>query len=122
MTTNHKDKLDPALIRPGRADLQFRYSFATKKMIGDLFTLFYPTSLHGGMYDDIEVTSPVKELSGLEAKMNKVATKEDEMVWNKADVVEWRQRWVALIPEKTFSIAQLQGEGSDHEKVTDFLG
>jgi len=29
MTTNHKDKLDPALLRPGRADLHIEFGNAS---------------------------------------------------------------------------------------------
>lgn len=29
MTTNHKEKLDPALLRPGRADRHFELNYAS---------------------------------------------------------------------------------------------
>ncbi|KAI0559271.1 Mitochondrial chaperone BCS1 [Gracilaria domingensis] len=41
MTTNHVDQLDPALIRGGRVDKQFRFSPPSKKQLEVLFRLFY---------------------------------------------------------------------------------
>ena len=40
MTTNHKEKLDPALMRPGRADYHVELSNATYQMITRLFLRF----------------------------------------------------------------------------------
>ena len=42
MTTNHKDVLDPALIRPGRADLHVEFDFATREQAARLFKQFFP--------------------------------------------------------------------------------
>jgi chaperone BCS1 len=44
MTTNHKDVLDPALIRPGRADLHVEFDLATREQAGRLFRQFFPES------------------------------------------------------------------------------
>lgn len=41
MTTNHREKLDPALIRPGRIDETFYLGYATATMVRGLFALFY---------------------------------------------------------------------------------
>ena len=42
MTTNHKDKLDPALIRPGRVDHQVEIADATYDQTRKLFLQFFP--------------------------------------------------------------------------------
>ena len=42
MTTNHVDRLDPALIRPGRADIRLHIGFATRDQLRRLFEKFYP--------------------------------------------------------------------------------
>lgn len=42
MTTNHKDVLDPALIRPGRADLHVEFDYATREQARRLFAQFFP--------------------------------------------------------------------------------
>lgn len=41
MTTNHKDKLDPALLRPGRADIHIELTFADTFQVKGLFENFY---------------------------------------------------------------------------------
>lgn len=46
MTTNHKEKLDPALLRPGRADVHVELCNATFSMIKELFLKFYPNEEH----------------------------------------------------------------------------
>ena len=43
MTTNHKEKLDPALIRPGRADVHTELGLVNAKTARRLFDRFFPT-------------------------------------------------------------------------------
>lgn len=42
MTTNHPEKLDPALIRPGRVDVIYHIGNATVSQIERLYKRFYP--------------------------------------------------------------------------------
>lgn len=42
LTTNHKDRLDKALIRPGRVDVQVMLDYATDEQIGRMLSRFYP--------------------------------------------------------------------------------
>jgi len=41
MTTNHPDKLDPALIRPGRVDVKEYLGHATPYQMKQMFLRFY---------------------------------------------------------------------------------
>lgn len=41
MTSNHPEKLDKALIRPGRIDIAIEVSYCTREMIIDMFRYFY---------------------------------------------------------------------------------
>ena len=42
MTTNHIERLDPALIRPGRCDVKFEVKKASKKQLENMFLRFFP--------------------------------------------------------------------------------
>jgi len=42
MTTNHFDKLDPALSRPGRADMHLQFRNASRKQVAKLVGNFFP--------------------------------------------------------------------------------
>lgn len=41
LTTNHRERLDPALIRPGRVDREIQFGHATADQIERLFLNFY---------------------------------------------------------------------------------
>ncbi|CAE6475775.1 unnamed protein product [Rhizoctonia solani] len=41
-TTNHPERLDPALSRPGRMDVKIEYSHSTQWQAEQIFRLFYP--------------------------------------------------------------------------------
>jgi chaperone BCS1 len=47
MTSNHPDKLDPALIRPGRADIHVEFHHLNKQEQIDFSRLFYETPIKG---------------------------------------------------------------------------
>ncbi|KAL6067123.1 Mitochondrial chaperone BCS1 [Balamuthia mandrillaris] len=42
LTTNHVERLDPALIRCGRVDVKIPFSWATVEQVRDMFLHFYP--------------------------------------------------------------------------------
>lgn len=44
MTTNYPERLDPALIRPGRVDVKKEFGYVVPEQAQKLFTRFYPTS------------------------------------------------------------------------------
>ncbi|PWW77300.1 P-loop containing nucleoside triphosphate hydrolase protein [Tuber magnatum] len=45
MTTNHRERLDPALIRPGRVDLQISFKCASRDVIESLFLNLYDVDI-----------------------------------------------------------------------------
>lgn len=65
MTTNHIEKLDPALIRPGRVDVKVEFKHASREQIDTLFTRFYPdapVSLCQGIPEDTLSMSALQQL------------------------------------------------------------
>jgi mitochondrial chaperone BCS1 len=44
LTTNHRDRLDPALIRPGRCDLEVKLGYLTAESCIKMFECFFPDS------------------------------------------------------------------------------
>ncbi len=52
MTTNHKDKLDPALIRAGRIDMKIEVSNPAKNTVEKYINTFYNTNIQLKKYKD----------------------------------------------------------------------
>lgn len=44
LTTNHRERLDPALIRNGRVDLHVHFTAASARQMEQMFAAFYPAS------------------------------------------------------------------------------
>eukprot|EP01132_Coremiostelium_polycephalum_P001452 gene1452-1830_t len=58
MTTNHIDRLSPALIRPGRVDLKVKFDYATSYQIIQMHRRFFPTE---GQEDIIKITNRLSD-------------------------------------------------------------
>lgn len=63
MTTNHVEKLDPALIRPGRVDLSQLLDDATPAQANMLFTQFYHEGDGAAYINEEELESTGRELA-----------------------------------------------------------
>jgi chaperone BCS1 len=74
MTTNYRDRLDSALIRPGRVDYQQRIGWATRQQLREMFAKFYPSHQH-----------LIKEFVHRISKSS-LATKEDQAGNDRKDV------------------------------------
>ena len=64
MTTNHFEKLDPALIRPGRVDLSLEFKKCKKQAIGEFFETFFPNILLDmkNVQDDVWTPAEVAQI------------------------------------------------------------
>lgn len=62
LTTNHIEKLDPALLRPGRADVHVKLDYATSKQIQRMFQRFFP-NLPQKIAEDFTNKVPANKLS-----------------------------------------------------------
>ena len=54
MTTNHKDKLDPALTRPGRIDYIFEIKYANKQILAEMYTSYFSDDNFETLYATIK--------------------------------------------------------------------
>lgn len=133
MTTNYPEKLDDALVRPGRVDLKIEFTLASRQQITELFVRMYnaddtmsamPTKI-----SDILPASALKEkdLVGTDitaTQMNGHAEKHDytppetpKLFDEKADditsfaddVEKLAMQFAKLLPEGVFSPAEIQG-------------
>lgn len=110
MTTNHVEKLDKALIRPGRVDMMVKFDRADRDMMGALFRSIFAT-LEG---DGMQVAG-----SGNKGGDAKIKTKEDIAEEEAAAVARldaFAKEFSAAIPERTFSPAELQGFLLKHKR------
>lgn len=62
MSTNHIEKLDPALLRPGRADVHVKLDYASKEQIRRMWMRFYPDEKEGMVEGFLKVV-PEKKVS-----------------------------------------------------------
>ncbi|KAH0497923.1 hypothetical protein TgHK011_005205 [Trichoderma gracile] len=110
MTTNKPEALDEALIRPGRVDVQVRFSNASSTQAGELFHRMYETSRQ---------KEPAKEAVRA-AKEEVVADKSNELSVAKHDTEELdgitaeemktiAEEFGRRIPEGVLSPAEIQG-------------
>lgn len=111
MTTNHLEKLDKALIRPGRVDMIVKFDRADSQMIESIFRAIFaplegddapPSKVHG---EKVVRFNPEDE----QKKANDAAEatrKRDEIV---AKVERLSVEFSAKIPAHEFSPAELQG-------------
>ncbi|PMD55325.1 uncharacterized protein K444DRAFT_697289, partial [Hyaloscypha bicolor E] len=83
MTTNHREKLDPALIRPGRVDHEVEFENATQKQAQELFERMYTTTAVSTKAKDEELVT--EELS------------------------QMAKEFAKKIPDRVFSPAEIQG-------------
>lgn len=67
LTTNHSDKLDPALLRNGRVDRRFTFGTATAEQAARFFTHFYGAQVNGeaSTFGNLAAGKSMAELQGL---------------------------------------------------------
>ena len=76
MTTNHVDKLDPALIRPGRIDQKLELGYCSRQQIVDFYKLFFGQD--EDLTDDVYSQLPDKILTPAEVSNRFLTHREDK--------------------------------------------
>ncbi|KAF1848096.1 P-loop containing nucleoside triphosphate hydrolase protein [Cucurbitaria berberidis CBS 394.84] len=115
MTTNCPENLDPALIRPGRVDLQVLFTLATREQIRDIFTRMYSTEFDAGeVRSRASSTKPTPNSSKTTNRQNddllalvRAESRLDTIEPEK--LVEMAQQFADQLPEARFSPAEIQG-------------
>lgn len=125
MTTNHPEKLDPALIRPGRVDLQVLFSLATRSQTRDIFKRMYsstststststssspPTLPSKPSRPSTPTKQPALSSTREDEDFLELLTREPELdVVEPERLAEMAEQFSNAIPEGRFSPAEIQG-------------
>ena len=116
MTTNHVEKLDPALIRPGRVDMKVEFSLASQNQVRQLFVRMYsPDSEDSSQFldkpslaSDMDFREKAKKTN--ESPLTPPSTpKESVEEEDDKDLDQIAADFAGCIPEKTFTPAEIQG-------------
>ncbi|OAP64716.1 hypothetical protein AYL99_00688 [Fonsecaea erecta] len=133
MTTNHPERLDEALTRPGRIDLSIKFDLATRQQIKDLFLRMYcvdsiemgrqPTKICHILPNEAETNWPNANTTkdgdiGRNNQTDKLGHQKDmgrsrllsgETSADDNSVLDLAERFANSLPERTFSPAEIQG-------------
>jgi chaperone BCS1 len=108
MTTNHPEKLDAALVRPGRVDRKIGFTLAMKDEVQELFVRMYRVSDEDSE-DEVSTTnskhSTLGNGSATRANGEIIHTARDAEVEGLEDLAK---EFAALIPDDTFTPAEIQ--------------
>ncbi|KAF2786732.1 mitochondrial chaperone BCS1 [Melanomma pulvis-pyrius CBS 109.77] len=93
MTTNHIERLDPALIRPGRVDMKAELYLADEDMINQLFYFVYKSPSKTKICDDESETA--------------LPQPGEEGAVEDCELLHLGQEFVAKVPKLEFSLAEI---------------
>lgn len=113
MTTNHRERLDPALIRPGRVDMQIEFGYAGRNTLGEIFRELY-SRVDGMDSATIEEEEEVfgGEEESLLSSMEKTSTARSELdrqAQYTATIADLAEKFADMIPVDKFTPAEIQG-------------
>ncbi|UNI18144.1 hypothetical protein JDV02_004433 [Purpureocillium takamizusanense] len=103
MTTNHIEKLDKALIRPGRVDRMIHFGLADEVMTASIFRAIYSP------YENETAPSRRRRAGAKMVEPEDPVAEEKERIEIRKRVGEQAERFAKLIPELEFSPAEIQG-------------
>jgi len=104
-TTNHIERLDPALSRPGRMDVWVNFTHATKWQAEGIFKCFFPYKPSSVVETATPQDASQKNLPGSKRKASTHAIP----LLSEEEISELAKRFAAAIPEDELSVAGLQG-------------
>ncbi|KAJ7876254.1 P-loop containing nucleoside triphosphate hydrolase protein [Mycena leptocephala] len=107
-TTNHIERLDPALSRPGRMDVWVNFTHATKWQAEGIFKCFFPFKPATANPENASGESTDASQKNLPLPKRKASTHAIPIL-SEAEISELAKRFAAAIPEDELSVAGLQG-------------
>jgi len=111
-TTNHIERLDPALSRPGRMDVWVNFTHATKWQAEGIFKCFFPSKPKGSS-NSTSTTPATDEKTDISQKNlplpKRKAPGHTIPMLEEAEIAELAKRFADAIPEGELSVAALQG-------------
>jgi len=132
MTTNYPEKLDPALIRPGRVDLQIRFTLATRDQMQEIFRRMYSNDADVATKTKNGIKTPTSVVNNKKKKKKKMMMsksmtamqQQQQQASSEPIIVPCKPNFATLhpnrlgdmarlfaesLPEHTFSPAEVQG-------------
>lgn len=103
MTTNHIEKLDKALIRPGRIDMMVPFKLADREMAASIFRAIYSPFENEVSTKHLNDTNESPDSEVLQKKI------QAHLRNLEAEVDVLAEKFASLIPEDEFSPAEVQG-------------
>lgn len=102
MTTNHRERLDEALIRPGRIDVQIGFGNATQQQSKELFLRWFEPTINRHR-KALSAEEQSTRVLGQEKQLDSAYGSTGSQVSRAA------QRFAESVPEGKYSVAALQG-------------
>lgn len=131
MTTNHAEKLDPALLRPGRVDMSVVFGYAETADIKELFSAIYSTldgdfgsrkrkarQVNGSVTPSSRSSTPSSSSSSststspIREKHTKLETQQ-----NQDTVAKQASEFAFRVPPGEFTAAEIQGYLLNHKNA-----
>ncbi|CAE6478948.1 hypothetical protein ACGC1H_003932 [Rhizoctonia solani] len=106
-TTNHIERLDPALSRPGRMDVWVDFKNASRWQAEEIFKNFFPCKPPAELEDEPKPDDP--ETAKAQAKRRLRDTRALVPRLDAEEIAELAKRFAQHIPEDELSVASLQG-------------
>jgi len=95
LTTNYPERLDPALVRPGRVDVKQYIGWSNKKQLQKMFMKFYPSATPEEAEKFGEVGVRNGKVSAAQVQAHLLLHKEDPaMAVLTADIINRQDSWV----------------------------
>jgi chaperone BCS1 len=107
-TTNHIERLDPALSRPGRMDVWVNFTYATKWQAEGIFKCFFPHK-PSEPTEPTQPTDDTKDTSQQNLPLPKRKSAYNIPVLSEEEISDLAKRFADAIPENELSVASLQG-------------